>query len=91
MGASGDCTTTFDLCKDGTYCNANACKVTPVLGATCDPGNDFCVDGYCDSVTSKCTLRLADGSSCTADTMCNSYSCNASGKCEASSKSYSAP
>ena len=91
VGAAGDCSASDDLCKDGFYCVAGKCSATPALATACDPANDHCIDGYCDSGTSKCTLRLADGSSCTASTQCNSFDCNSSGKCAASSKSCTAP
>jgi hypothetical protein len=66
------------VCVKAAYCDSTmrTCVARKVVGDSCNAFSDQCSAGnYCDEVTLKCTVTLAEGAACTSSRACASGSC----------------
>src|SRR5204863_9447149 len=71
------------VCVKAAYCDSTTrtCVARKVVGDSCSAFSDECSAGnYCDEVSMKCAVALAEGAACTSSRACASGSC-VNGKC----------
>ena len=79
----------YDVCAPGLACDGTVCQNFVAVGGVCDNADHTLVvscddNSYCDyGATMKCVAQAANGSACTQDLDCQSFTCDSSMKCAA--------